>query len=122
MTNAPVTSLQFLIKRDLGTAQFSVDKIGQPVSDESGETGRKLILGAFALVYVVEGHVCIGLDENSPQGYNGILSAGQTLYVERDEDASPTSMVIQASDAQGSVGNRDQGKQCEDENIGWATG
>jgi hypothetical protein len=111
VTNAPVTSLQFLIKRDLGNAQFSIDKIGQPVSNESGETGRKLILGAFALVYVVEGHVRIGLDENSPQGYNGILSAGQTLYVERDEDASPTSMVIQASDAQGSVGNRDQGKK-----------
>jgi hypothetical protein len=108
VTNAPVTSLQFLIKHDLGTAQFSVDKIGQPVSNEAG---RKLILGAFALVYVVEGHVRIGLDENSPQGYNGILSAGQTLYVERDEDASPTSMVIQASDAQGSIGNRDQGNR-----------
>lgn len=110
MNNPPLTSLQFLIKRDLGTAQFSVDKIGQPVSNESGETGRKLILGAFALVYVVEGHVRIGLDENSPQGYQGTLSAGQTLYVERDEEASPTSMVIQASDAAGATNNRDQGK------------
>ncbi|KAL7317317.1 hypothetical protein PS15m_003694 [Mucor circinelloides] len=108
VSNAPVSSLQFLIKRDLGTAQFSIDKIGQPVSNESGETGRKLILGAFALVYVVEGHVRIGLDENSSQGYSNVLSAGQTLYVERDEDASPTSMVIQASDASGSFGRRDQ--------------
>ncbi|KAI8063694.1 uncharacterized protein B0P05DRAFT_555340 [Gilbertella persicaria] len=108
VSNAPVCCLQFLIKRELGTAQFSIDKIGQPISNENGETGRKLILSAFALVYVVEGHVCIGLDENSPQGYHGVLSAGQTLYVERDEDASPTSMVIQASDASGGVGNRDQ--------------
>ncbi|KAF1803104.1 hypothetical protein V8B55DRAFT_1502475 [Mucor lusitanicus] len=108
VTNAPVSSLQFLIKRDLGTAQFSIDKIGQPVSNESGETGRKLILGAFALVYVVDGHVRIGLDENSPQGHSNVLSAGQTLYVERDEDASPTSMIIQASDASGSFGRRDQ--------------
>ncbi|KAI8374035.1 hypothetical protein EDC96DRAFT_498311 [Choanephora cucurbitarum] len=108
VSNAPVSCLQFLIKRDLGTAQFSVDKIGQLVSNESGETGRKLILSAFALVYVVEGHVRIGLDENSPQGYHGVLSAGQTLYVERDEDASPTSMIIQASDAAGGIGNRDQ--------------
>ena len=95
-----------MIKRDLGTAQFSVDK----VSNESGETGRKLILGAFALVYVVEGNVRIGIDENSPQGFTGILAPGQTLYVERDEDASPTSMVIQASDASGAVGDRDLGK------------
>ncbi|CAO3637215.1 unnamed protein product [Mucor hiemalis] len=101
--NAPVTSLHFMIKRDLGTAQFSVDKI----SNETGESGRKLILGAFALVYVVEGNVRIDLDENSPQGFNGVLNPGQTLYVERDEDASPTSMVIQASDSSGGVGNRD---------------
>lgn len=103
VTNAPVTSLHFMIKRDLGTAQFSVDKI----TNETGESGRKLILGVFALVYVVEGNVRIDLDENSPQGFNGVLNPGQTLYVERDEDASPTSMVIQASDASGSVGNRD---------------
>ncbi|CEP07693.1 hypothetical protein [Parasitella parasitica] len=108
VTNAPVSSLQFLIKRDLGTAQFSVDKIGQPVSNESGETGRKLILGAFALVYVLDGHVRIGLDENSPQRQSRFLSAGQALYVERDADASPTSMIIQASDANDNVGSRDQ--------------
>ncbi|KAI8346764.1 hypothetical protein BD560DRAFT_411234 [Blakeslea trispora] len=108
VSSAPVSCLQFLIKRELGTAQFSIDKIGQPISNESGETGRKLILSAFALVYVVEGHVRIGLDENSSQGYHGVLSAGQTLYVERDEDASPTSMIIQASDASGGIGNRDQ--------------
>lgn len=66
-------------------------------------------MGAFALVYVVEGHVRIGLDENSPQGHSNVLSAGQTLYVERDEDASPTSMIIQASDVNGSIGSRDQG-------------
>ncbi|KAG2214424.1 hypothetical protein INT47_000980, partial [Mucor saturninus] len=99
VTNAPVTSLQFLIKRDLGVAQFSIDK----VSSESA----KLILGAFALVYIVEGNVRISLDENNPQSYNSVLTAGQTLYVERDEDASPTSMLIQASDPTGTVGKRD---------------
>lgn len=91
-----------MIKRELGVAQFSIDK----VSNESG----KLILGAFALVYVVEGNVRISLDENNPQGYSGVLTAGQTLYVERDEDASPTSMLIQASDPTGAVGKRDIGK------------
>ncbi|ORE05312.1 hypothetical protein BCV72DRAFT_250693 [Rhizopus microsporus var. microsporus] len=100
-------TLQFLIKKDLGTARFSIDKIGQPISNENGETGRKLILGAFALVYVVEGNVRISLDENSPQGYQGVLKAGQTLCVERDEDASPTSMVIQSSDSTGNVSHRD---------------
>lgn len=89
------------MKRELGVAQFHIDK----VSNESG----KLILGAFALVYVVEGNVRISLDENNPQGYNGVLTTGQTLYVERDEDASPTSMLIQASDQAGAVGKRDIG-------------
>ncbi|KAI8882787.1 hypothetical protein K501DRAFT_250888 [Backusella circina FSU 941] len=103
--NAPVSNLQFLIKRDLGTAQFSVDKIG--VSSDA-ESSRKLILSAFALVFVIEGNVRIALDENnSAQNYNEVLSKGQTLYVERDEDASPTTMVIQASDAEGGVNKRD---------------
>ncbi|KAG0166680.1 hypothetical protein DFQ30_006898 [Apophysomyces sp. BC1015] len=108
VANAPVTNLLFTINRDLGTAQFYVDKIGQPVSNESGETGKKLILGSFALVYVVEGHVRIGLDENHLNGNSQVISAGETLYVERDEDASPTSMVMQASDAAGNVGNHDE--------------
>ncbi|KAI9478339.1 MAG: hypothetical protein EXX96DRAFT_570460 [Benjaminiella poitrasii] len=107
VTDAPLTCLQFLIKRELGTAQFSLDKLDQLISNESGETGRKLVLGAFALIYVIEGHVRIGLDENSPQGTHRVLSAGQTLYVERDEDASPTSMTIQPSDASGGISSRD---------------
>ncbi|KAI7906009.1 uncharacterized protein BX663DRAFT_498495 [Cokeromyces recurvatus] len=106
--DAPLTCLQFLIKRELGAAQFSVDKLEQLVSNEDGETGRKLVLGAFALVYVIEGHIRVGLDENSPQGAHHALSTGQTLYVERDEDASPTSMTIQVTDASGGVGNHDQ--------------
>ncbi|KAI8967165.1 hypothetical protein BDF20DRAFT_902111 [Mycotypha africana] len=104
VTHAPVESLLFLIKRDLGTAQFSVDKIGQ---NENGEIGRKLLLGSFAIVYVIEGHVKIGLDENGSQGRHDTLSAGQTLYVERDEDASPTSMIIKASDEQGNIHHHD---------------
>lgn len=96
-----------MIKRELGNAQFHVDKIGQPVSNESGETGKKLLLGSFALVYVVDGYVRITLDENHGQGEAKFLSQGQTLYIERDEEASPTSMVVQASDESGAVGNND---------------
>ncbi|KAI8391234.1 uncharacterized protein BYT42DRAFT_556125 [Radiomyces spectabilis] len=107
VNHPPVTYLQFMLKRDLGTAQFNVDKIGQPVSNESGETGKKMILGSFALVYVIEGHVRVGLDENHLNGHSLVLSAGQTLYVERDEDASPTSLVMQACDESGTVSNSD---------------
>lgn len=96
-----------MIKRDLGEAQFHVDKIGQPVSNESGETGKKLLLGSFALVYIVEGYVRITLDENHGQGDAQFLSQGQTLYIERDEEASPTSMFVQASDEFGTVGSND---------------
>jgi hypothetical protein len=61
---------------------------------------------------VIEGNVRIALDENnSAQNYTEVLSKGQTLYVERDEDASPTTMVIQASDAEGGVNERDLGKK-----------
>lgn len=99
-----------MIKRDLGTAQFHIDKIGQPVSNESGETGKKLLLGAFVLVYVVEGYVRIALDENHVDGNVHLLSPGQTLYIERDEEASPSSMAIQASDDKGAVGRDDVGQ------------
>ncbi|KAI8086494.1 uncharacterized protein BX664DRAFT_335943 [Halteromyces radiatus] len=106
MKKQPVTTLQFMIKRDLGKAQFYVEKIGQPVSNESGETGKRLILGVFCLVYVVEGHVRISLDDSTHQSRVPMM-AGQTLCIERDEDASPTNMMIQASDEQGIVGNDD---------------
>lgn len=61
---------------------------------------------------MIEGNVRIALDENnSAQNYTEVLSKGQTLYVERDEDASPTTMVIQASDAEGGVNKRDLGNK-----------
>ncbi|CAM0137068.1 hypothetical protein VKS41_008227 [Umbelopsis sp. WA50703] len=107
VTNPPVHNLQFVINKELGKAQFNVEKIGQPVSTENGETGRKMVLGSFALVYVVEGHVRIGVDENHVQGHARVLSAGQTLYIERDEEASPTNLMMQASDEKGAVGNHD---------------
>jgi hypothetical protein len=110
VTNPPVHNLQFVINRELGKAQFHVEKIGQPVSTENGETGRKMILGSFALVYVVDGHVRIGIDENHVQGHARVLSKGHTLYIERDEEASPTNLMIQASDEKGSVGNHELGK------------
>lgn len=118
VTNPPVHNLQFLINRELGKAQFHVEKIGQPVSTENGETGRKMILGSFALVYVVDGHVRIGIDENHAQGHARVLSKGHTLYIERDEEASPTNLMIQASDEKGGVGNHDLGKLTTFEQIG----
>ncbi|KAI8338370.1 hypothetical protein BC941DRAFT_422689 [Chlamydoabsidia padenii] len=102
----PVKSLQFMIKRDLGKAQFNVEKIGQPVSNEGGETGKRLILGVFCLVYVVEGYVRISLDDSTHQSRIS-MTPGQTLCIERDEDASPTNMLMQASDEHGIVGNDD---------------
>ncbi|CAO3648966.1 unnamed protein product [Cunninghamella echinulata] len=107
MNKSPVTSLQFMIKRDLGKAQFYVEKIGQPVSNESGETGKRLILGVFCLVYVVDGNVRINLNDSVNDPTREIVLAGQTLCIERDEDSSPTSMMIQAADEHGNVGNDD---------------
>ncbi|CAO3638018.1 unnamed protein product [Cunninghamella blakesleeana] len=109
MNKSPVTSLQFMIKRDLGKAQFYVEKIGQPVANESGETGKRLILGVFCLVYVVDGNVRINLNDSSAH-YDQTrvtMTTGQTLCIERDEDSSPTSMIIQAADEHGNVGNDD---------------
>ena len=102
-----------MIKRDLGTAQFYVDTIGEPVPNEGGEIGKKLLLGSFALVYVVHGYVRITIDENHSQRRKETLAPGQTLYVERDEEASPTSMVIQAADATGAVGGHEMGTLAE---------
>ncbi|ORY96739.1 hypothetical protein BCR43DRAFT_439824 [Syncephalastrum racemosum] len=100
--DAPVTNLQFMVRKGVGKAQFHVEKIGQPISNESGETGKKLLLGSFALVYVVEGYAKITLDE-SHMNLQRTVIAGQTLYIERDEEASPTSILIQACDPSGKV-------------------
>ena len=97
----------------MGTAHFYVEKIGQPISNESGETGKKLLLGAFALVYVVNGYVRVTLDENHLHRRTEFLSAGETLYIERDEEASPTSIVIQAADSKGSVGSHELGRYID---------
>ncbi|KAI9300819.1 hypothetical protein BJ944DRAFT_170186 [Cunninghamella echinulata] len=107
LNHQDLTSLQFMIKRDLGKAQFYVEKIGQPVSNESGETGKRLILGVFCLVYVVDGNVRINLNDSVNDPTREIVLAGQTLCIERDEDSSPTSMMIQAADEHGNVGNDD---------------
>ncbi|KAG2223013.1 hypothetical protein INT45_012312 [Circinella minor] len=94
ISNPPITNLQFMYKKDLGTAHFYVEKIGQPISNESGETGKKLLLGAFALVYIVNGYVRVTLDENHLHRRTEFLSAGETLYIERDEEASPTNARV----------------------------
>ncbi|KAI8073824.1 hypothetical protein BC940DRAFT_289279 [Gongronella butleri] len=99
ISKGPVTSLQFMINRDLGKAQFHVDKV-------SNENGKRLILGVFCLVYVVDGHLRITMDDQVHHTRHH-LGPGQTLYVERDDEASPTSMIMQVCDENGIVGNDD---------------
>ncbi|CDS06151.1 hypothetical protein LRAMOSA08679 [Lichtheimia ramosa] len=107
VSNPPVTNLQFVINRKQGTAQFNIEKIGQPVSNESGESGKNMLLGTFALLYVVEGNVRIELDENHLNGCVYTLNEGQTLFLERDEEASPTSIIVKPCDKSGTVGHPD---------------
>ncbi|KAI8393809.1 uncharacterized protein BYT42DRAFT_19392 [Radiomyces spectabilis] len=101
VTNPPIETLQFMINRDLGSAQFHVDKIGYSALDEGGQPGEKLLFGAFALLYVVEGYAEVRLDGEHSKASSHLVSEGQSLYVERDEDASPTSLQIHSADAFG---------------------
>lgn len=109
VSNPPVSNLQFVINRKQGTAKFNIEKIGQPISNESGESGKNLLLGTFALLYVVEGNVRIELDENHLNGCVYTLNEGQTLFIERDEEASPTSILVKPCDKSGTVGHPDLG-------------
>ncbi|KAI7893363.1 uncharacterized protein EV154DRAFT_501775 [Mucor mucedo] len=97
--NAPVKALQFMFKRELGNAQIRIDKIGAFETDLQGDVDsrKNMIFGAFALVYVVEGYVSILLDENHKEEQHLLLKAGETLLLERDEDASPTSILMKAT-------------------------
>ncbi|KAF7728517.1 hypothetical protein EC973_005921 [Apophysomyces ossiformis] len=107
VSNPPVTSLQFMIKRDLGFARFLVEKLGSSNIDEGGNQSKIMLLGAFALVYMIDGYCNVRLDENYSRKHQEFLKPGQTLYLERDEEASPTDMVLQAVDANGETGSQD---------------
>lgn len=88
-----------MFKRELGNAQIRIDKIGAFETDLQGDVDsrKNMIFGAFAIVYVVEGYVSILLDENHKEEQHILLKAGETLLLERDEDASPTSILMKAT-------------------------
>ncbi|KAI9269413.1 hypothetical protein BY458DRAFT_533758 [Sporodiniella umbellata] len=93
-------------KQDAGKVQIRIENIGSYGSDNQGDidSGKNMLFGAFALVYVVDGFVDIVLDENHAHGQSFHLTAGETLMMERDEDASPTSLLLNATNEAGQVG------------------
>ncbi|CAO3638058.1 unnamed protein product [Cunninghamella blakesleeana] len=111
VSHPPITCLQLLIQPDIGKAQFNVEKVGSSLEDEDNETsagsgggGKKRILGAFYLIYVVEGYVQVQLDvQHTQHGTLQWLKAGETLLIERDEDSSPTTMFMRASNEHGAT-------------------
>ncbi|KAG1080274.1 hypothetical protein G6F42_023409 [Rhizopus arrhizus] len=66
LSNSPVSCLQFMLRRELGKAQVRIEKIGSFETDLQGDvdSGKNMLFGAFALVYVVEGFISVILDEN----------------------------------------------------------
>ncbi|CAO3587338.1 unnamed protein product [Absidia cylindrospora] len=107
--HAPVTCLQLIFNPVIGSARINVDKLGSGIMDDESEDfyyGKKRLLGAFCLVYVVEGYVQVYLDEHHHQDERSpqFLGHGQTLLIERDEESSPTTMIIRPSDSKGIVG------------------
>ncbi|KAK4514544.1 uncharacterized protein ATC70_002142 [Mucor velutinosus] len=103
LSNSPVSCLQFMLRRELGKAQVRVEKIGSFETDLQGDvdSGKNMLFGAFALVYVVEGFISVILDENHELNQKFELKKGETLFVERDEDASPTSILLNATNQAG---------------------
>ena len=92
-----------MLNRELGNAQVRVEKIDSFETDLQGDvdSGKNMLFGAFALIYVVEGHISVLLDENHSHEQTYHLKTGQTLVMERDEDASPTSILMNAATEEG---------------------
>jgi hypothetical protein len=88
-----------MFKRELGNAQVHVEKMGAFETDLQGDvdSGKNMIFGAFSLIYVVEGYISVLLDENNTHEQHYFLNVGETLFIERDEDASPTSILMKAT-------------------------
>ncbi|RCI07208.1 hypothetical protein CU098_013649 [Rhizopus stolonifer] len=106
VSNPPIQTLQFMLKQDAGKVQTRIEKIGSYESDLQGDvdSGKNMLFGAFVLVYAVDGFVNILLDENHAHGQSFDLKAGETLMMERDEDASPTSILLNATNEAGQSG------------------
>lgn len=92
-----------MLRRELGKAQVRIEKIGSFETDLQGDvdSGKNMLFGAFALVYVVEGFISVILDENYTHNQKFELKKGETLLVERDEEASPTSILLNATNQVG---------------------
>ncbi|PHZ15221.1 uncharacterized protein RHIMIDRAFT_234582 [Rhizopus microsporus ATCC 52813] len=99
LSNPPIQTLQFMLKRDSGKAQIRIEKIGSYETDLQGDvdSGKNMLFGAFVLVYVVDGYVNALLDKNHAHGQSFDMKAGESLMIERDEDASPTSILLNAT-------------------------
>ena len=112
LSNPPIQTLQVMLKRDSGKAQIRIEKIGSYETDLQGDvdSGKNMLFGAFVLVYVVDGYVNALLDENHAHGQSFYMKAGEALMIERDEDASPTSILLNATNeyfqaGQSGIGN-----------------
>jgi hypothetical protein len=103
-----------MLRREVGKSQIRIEKIGSFETDLQGDvdSGKNMLFGAFTLVYVVEGFISAILDENHPQSQKFELKAGETLFVERDEDASPTSILLNATNEIGQYGFSGIGTLC----------
>ncbi|KAI8997349.1 hypothetical protein BDB01DRAFT_846011 [Pilobolus umbonatus] len=98
VTQPPARILQVLFKKDAGNVQIRVEKVGEfeGHTQVDVDSGKNIIFGAFFLIYAVEGHVKIILDENRCDEREYIIQSGQTLMIERDEDATPTNLSMSA--------------------------
>lgn len=114
----PVKCLQLIFNPNIGSSRIDVDKLGSSAMEDEEDGlycyGKKRLLGAFCLIYIVEGYVQIYLDEKHAHDYGNVspqlLECGQTLLVERDEEASPSIMVVRPCDSKGIVGIQGIGK------------
>jgi hypothetical protein len=102
-----------MLRRELGKAQIRVEKIGSFETNLQGDvdSGKNMLFGAFALVHVVEGFINVWLDENHSHSQKFELKTGETLFVERDEDASPTSILMNATNQIGQYNFAGTGKE-----------
>ncbi|KAL1922132.1 uncharacterized protein VTP21DRAFT_10774 [Calcarisporiella thermophila] len=103
--NPPINTLNFVMDRSKGKVKFLVEKAGESSAVENGNGSKKLLLGRFTLVYSVEGKVRVSLEENETIR---LVGPGQTMVIEREEDSSPTSMVILPADEKGNVKYQDK--------------
>lgn len=92
-----------MLKRQVGKARIQIEKIESFETDSKGDVdaGKNMLFGAFVLIYVVDGYISVLLDENHAYEKKFALKKGETLFVERDEESSPTSILMNATNQEG---------------------